>query len=40
MWSLKYDTKSVYKTETDSQTKRRDLRLLRGRPVGREGLGV
>ena len=39
MWNLKYSTSEpIYKTETDSQTKRTDLWL----PMGREwdGLGV
>jgi len=32
MWNLKYDTnESVYKTETDSQTERTDLRQSRER---------
>ena len=32
MWNLKYDTNEpIYETETDSQTKRTDLWLLRER---------
>ena len=41
MWNLKYDTNEpIYKAETDSQTKRTDFWLPRGRAVGRDGLGV
>ena len=39
MWNLKYGTnESMYKTETDSQTQRRELWLSRGRGWEREGL--
>ena len=38
MWNLKYGTdEPIYKTETDSQTQRTDLWLLRGK--GGEGEG-
>ena len=41
MWNLKYDTNQyIYETETDSQTKRTDLWLPRGREWARDGLGV
>ena len=37
MWNLKYDTNDhIYKIETDSQTQKTDLCLLRGRTVGEE----
>ena len=36
MWNLKYDaSEPIHKTETDSQTKRTDLQLPRGRAGGR-----
>ena len=35
MWNLKYDTNElIYKTETDSQTQRTDVRLPRGKGRG------
>ena len=43
MWHLKYDTNEpIYETETDSQTQRTDLWVLRqgGMWAGEEGLGV
>ena len=44
MWNLKYDTNDhIYKIETDAQTQKTDLCLLRGRRVGEEysvSLGV
>ena len=40
MWNLKYDTNELlYKTETDSQTQRTDLRLPRGGGVGEGWIG-
>ena len=40
VWNLKYDTDELtYKTETDSQTWRIGLRLLRRKGLG-EGVGV
>ena len=36
MWNIKYDSEFIYETETDSQTKRTDLRLPKG---GGEGEG-
>ena len=36
MWNLKYDTnETIYGTETDSRPQRTDLRLPRGRGVGK-----
>ena len=41
MWSLKYETnEDIYKTETDSETQRRDLWLPRGGGWGTEILGA
>ena len=38
MWNLKYDTNEpIYKTETESQTQRRDSWLLKGREEGQTG---
>ena len=40
MWNLKYNTSElIYETETDSQTWRTDLWLLRGRGGGEEWIG-
>ena len=40
MRNLKYDTnKPICKTETDSQTRRTDLWLPKGRGLGRGGVG-
>ena len=39
MWNLKYDTNEfIYKTETDSQTKRQDYLRVKG--WGRDKSGV
>ena len=39
-WNLKYDMhEPIYKTETDSQTRRIDFCLPRGKGVGKGGIG-
>ena len=40
IWNLKYDTnESIYKTKTDLQTQRTDLRLPRGKGTGKGRIG-
>ena len=44
MWHLKYAASKIakltYKRETDSQTKKTNLRLTKGKEGGRDKLGV
>ena len=40
MWNLKYDSESIYETETESGTQRIDCWLPRGGWWERDGLGV
>ena len=41
MWNLKnYTNEFVYKTETDSQTQKKNLELLKGETRGNDKLGA